>query len=61
MNTLIRSALAALVLSTAASAAMAAPVRDRDLIDSAKPASAYDLNSPQGARAFWDNQARHGN
>jgi len=59
MNTLIRSALVALVLSTAASAAMAAPVRD--LIDSAKPASAYDLNSPQGARAFWDNQARHGN
>ena len=60
MNTLIRSALAALVLATA-SAAMAAPVRNNDLIDSAKPAAAYDLNSPQGARAFWDNQARHGN
>ena len=60
MNTLIRSALAALVLSTA-SAAMAAPARNHDFIDAAKPNSAYNLNDPQDVRAFWDNQARHGN
>jgi hypothetical protein len=60
MNTIIRSALVALVLSSA-SAAMAAPVRSTDFVDTARPASSYNLNDPKEVRAFWDHQGRSGN
>jgi len=61
MSTLIRSALVALVLTGASAAAMAAPAKNAGLSDNSKPNSAYDLNSPEDARAFWDNQASRGN
>ena len=59
MNTLIRSALIALVLSSA-SVSMAASADDQ-YTDNAKTARDYNLNSPEGNRAFWDAQTRGGN
>lgn len=59
MNTLIRSALIALVL-TSASASMAAPASDQYFTDTSKPHAGYAPNSPEGNRAFWDYQGRHG-
>jgi hypothetical protein len=58
MSTIIRSALVALVL-TSASAAMAQP--SRYLPDQSKQTGGYSLNSQEGNRAFWDYQTRRGN
>jgi hypothetical protein len=60
MSTLIRSALIALVL-TSASAAIAAPANDGGWTDMSKPYGGYAPNSQEGNRAFWDYQGRHGN
>lgn len=56
MSTIIRSALVALVL-TSASAAMARP---GDFVDQSRPDGGYAPNSQEGVRAFWDYQSRRG-
>ena len=60
MSTILRSALVALVL-TSASAAMAAPAQDTSFTDQSQLYGGHAPNSQDGIRAFWDNQARHGN
>ena len=57
MSTIIRSALVALVL-TSASVAMA---QSRYVPDQSKPYGGYAPYSQEGNRAFWDYQARRGN
>jgi hypothetical protein len=57
MSTIIRSALIALVL-TSATASIAAPSFTPD---TSKPNGGFDPNSAQGNRAFWDYQSQHGN
>ena len=65
MSTIIRSALVALVLTSASlatlSAASAAPVRDLQFSDNRDPFGGYNPNSQEGARAYWDYQSQHGN
>jgi hypothetical protein len=61
MSTLIRTALAALMIISGASAGIAAPARDSGFTDMSQPYGGYDPNSPQGNRAFWDYQSRQGN
>lgn len=60
MSTLIRSAFVAAALLTSVSAAMAAP-RVPTVPDQSDQYGGYAPNSQDGQRAFWDNQARHGN
>ena len=60
MSTLIRSALIALVLVGGASAASARPVNGLALTDQSDAFGGFSPNSQEGARAFWDNQARRG-
>lgn len=57
MSTVIRSALIALVL-TSASAAIARPVAHSPLIDQSQPYGGFAPDSQEGNRAFWDRQAR---
>ncbi len=65
MSKLIQSALVAAVLLTGASAASA---RSSDAqyglsdvqYDNAKVRSQIDLNSPEGAKAFWESVERNG-
>ena len=59
MSTLIRSALVALVL-TSASAAMAAPSDNRTWTDRSQAYGGHDADSQEGARAFWEYQTRRG-
>ena len=59
MSTVIRSALIALVL-TSASAAIARPANNSTLIDQSSPYGGFAANSQEGVRAFWDYQARRG-
>ena len=61
MSTLIRSALIALALATSVSAAMAQTARDPNWVSKSDPYGGYNPNSPEGNRAFWDYQNRHGN
>ncbi len=60
MSILIRSALIALVL-TSAPVAMARPANNIGWTDMSKPYGGYDPNSPEGNRAFWDYIGQHGN
>jgi hypothetical protein len=60
MTTLFRSALVIVAILSSASAAMATP-RGSQFVDESKPHGGYAPNSPEGARAFWDYQSRHGN
>jgi hypothetical protein len=55
MSTIIRSALIALVL-TSATASIAAPVRTPD---TSNPYGGFAPNSTEGARAFWEYQSQH--
>ena len=55
MNNLIRSILLAAALLTGASAAMAAP---QSVPDQSDQYGGYHPNSPEGQRAFWENQQR---
>jgi hypothetical protein len=57
MSTIVRSALIALVL-TSASAAIARPATS--LADQSSPTGGFSANSQEGARAFWDYQTRRG-
>jgi hypothetical protein len=58
MSTFIRSALIAVALLSSVSAASA---RSRQApYDNATPRNQIDLNSTEGARAFWESQQRHG-
>ncbi len=60
MTTLLRSALVILAILSGASTTMAAP-RDSAFVDQTDPHGGYAPNSPEGTRAFWDYQSRHGN
>jgi hypothetical protein len=57
MSTIIRSALIALVL-TSASGAIARPATP--FVDQSSPTGGFSANSQEGVRAFWDYQARRG-
>lgn len=54
MSTFIRTAIAAVAIVAGISAANA-QYRDNSI-----PLSAYDLNSQEGQRAFWDKVGRNG-
>jgi hypothetical protein len=61
MSTLIRSALVALVLTSAsAGLAVARPAVDPQFTDQADQYGGFNPNSQEGNRAFWENQTRHG-
>ena len=60
MSTLVRSALVALVVMSASTAAMARPAHNNGWTDSSDPYGGYAPNSPEGNRAFWDYIGRHG-
>lgn len=59
MKQIIRSALVAVAVLGSVSAASARPAHVP--YDSATPRSAYDLNSAEGAKAFWESLQRSGN
>lgn len=59
MSKIIRSALVAVAVLGSVSAASARPAHVT--YDTATPRSAYDLNTVEGAKAFWESLARSGN
>ena len=56
MRKLTAFALIALALSAGAPAAMANNRYDRNWQDWSKACQGFDCNSPQGNRAFWEQQ-----
>ena len=59
MSTIIRSALVALVLTSAsAGLAVARPASDAQRTDRSDVYGGFNPNSQEGQRAFWDSQAR---
>jgi hypothetical protein len=54
MTTFIRSAIFAVAVLGGLAAAQA-----RDLEDTSRAASSYDLNSPNDVKAFWEQQDRN--
>jgi hypothetical protein len=71
MTNLTRFALVAGALLIGASSAIAAPanrfdnsaraVQSRASSNGADPYAGHNPNSPEGNRAYWDYQGRHGN
>lgn len=61
MSTLIRSALVALVLTSASATIASAASVGSNWTDESKQYGGHSPNSPEGNRAFWDYQSRHGN
>jgi hypothetical protein len=59
MSTVIRSAVIALALLGGISVASARPMDTP--YDNATPRSQINLNSADGAKAFWEAQERNGN
>lgn len=55
MSTFIRSAIFAVAVLGGLSAAQA---QSYDLEDNARPASDYNLNSPDDVKSFWEKQDR---
>ena len=59
MSTIIRSALVALVLTSAsAGLAVARPALDTQLTDRSDAYGGFAPNSQEGNRAFWESQTR---
>ena len=55
MSTLIRSAVFAVAVLGGLSVSQA---QSYDLEDNARPASDYNLNSPDDVKSFWEQQGR---
>lgn len=55
MSTFIRSAIVATALLSGLCVAQA---QSYDLEDNARPASSYNLNSPDDVKSFWEQQSR---
>jgi hypothetical protein len=60
MTKFITALLIATVVVGAATGASARPARSITWIDQSQPYGGFDPNSPEGNRAFWDYQGRHG-
>jgi hypothetical protein len=56
MSTFIRSAIVAVAVLSGLSAVQA---QSYDLEDNARPASSYNLNSPDDVKSFWEQQDRN--